>query len=124
MPQVLHGMKRPNFNMAMNWTVDPYIDIDCNFDISVKENLIQGKMISCQYIVGMADTMRFDSEESFRQHVKNILAKQLAQKIIEDKLAEFTFEKIHSTQSTVVRSRCFITPNDQVRILRTHGGFK
>lgn len=94
------------------------ISLDTSFSFNYEDHLIQGKMLSVQHIIGMAETLAFDSEDSFRQHVKRILAQQLAEKIIENKLAEFTFEKIATTQSTVVRARCFITPDSNVAILR------
>jgi hypothetical protein len=103
-----------------NWD-DPLGGIITNSNATTKivaDHLIQGKMLTAQHIIGMAETLHFDNEESFRQHVKQILAQKLAEKIIEEKLAEFTIEKVYSTQSTVVRGRCFLTPDSNVRILR------
>lgn len=104
--------------MAKIIETQPWVAVHSMINVNFEEHSIQGKMLTAQYIIGMAETLHFDSENSFRQHVKQMLARQLAEKIIEDKLAEFTIEKIATTQSTVVRARCFLTPDSNVRILR------
>ncbi len=104
--------------MAKIIETQPWVAVHSMINVNFEEHSIQGKMLTAQYIIGMAETLQFDNEESFRQHVKQMLARQLAEKIIEEKFAEFTIEKVHSTQSTVVRGRCFLTPDSDVRILR------
>lgn len=89
-----------------------------NTPVSITDHLIQGQMICVSYSINDSAAVHFQNDDEFKEHVRNIVAKKLADEIIKNKLAEFTFESNKLTQQVLVRGRCFLTPNSDVKILR------
>ena len=78
---------------------------------------IQGEMVlaewSCtNYIL---KDQRFVKGED---EIKRILATHLAEQILERRLAEFTKRHEVHTNTHFFRARCYMVPDEQVRILR------
>ena len=63
----------------------------------------------------------FMINEMGRDEVKRQLAMQLAMELLKSKLIEFTQEKDAISGKTLVRARAFVTPSNQVQILREKG---
>lgn len=82
---------------------------------------IQGQMLKIVYKLSELQSLEFDSNDSYREHVKHEIALKLAKSIIENKLGEFTFVTDPASHTKTIYGRCYITPNDQTRILRTVG---
>lgn len=89
---------------------------DIEWDI--KEYPIKGKMITGQFSVSLNQMMSIRSPD---MEIKEELTRQLAQAILQYKLAEFTVQENPVDMSKMYRVRCFMTPDDHVRILRVHG---
>lgn len=103
--------------MAFNWntTYDPATSYD---------NPIQGQMIAVSLELSMFESMEFNNNDIFKDVVKERITKLLVDAIIKNKLAEFTFIDDPANDTKKIHARCYLTKDDQVRILRTHGGLK
>jgi hypothetical protein len=86
------------------------------FDINIEDHAIQGKMIIVSFNI-RDDFSKYESDE--KDYVKRVLANKLAIALIESNLIEFTQQLDPITFSTIIKARCFVTPDEQVRILRT-----
>jgi hypothetical protein len=97
-----------------------YDAFDPVVDFSIKDLAIGGKLIKVTHEVSGYDVAKCSTEAEFKNHVKKHLAMQLAMYMIEYNLIEFTqFENL-STQSHTVAARCYLAPNEQVKLLRIH----
>ncbi len=57
--------------------------------------------------------------DKVKREVRQDLIHQMANYILENKLVEFTQIQDPSNLNTIVRARCYLAPNDQIKILRT-----
>jgi hypothetical protein len=89
-----------------------------NFDI--KEFAIQGKLVKLSATLSELERMKFFSDKQFIEHIKTDLALKLADFIVTNKLIEFVYNQNPYDFSTRVDCRCYIAPNDQVKILRIY----
>jgi hypothetical protein len=74
---------------------------------------IQGKMIFAE--------MRLDANEAIQMddlELKNRLITKLVRELMDGKCIEFTKQQDVVTMETIVRARIFVTPDDQVRVIR------
>lgn len=93
-------------------------------DFKVYEYPIGGKMVVGKAILDESFmTMINGGDDEARRQVKSKLIHQMAQYMLENNLVEFTQAKMINpgtyTEETAIRVRAFITPNDQVKILRS-----
>jgi len=86
------------------------------FDINIEDHAIQGKMIIVSFNT-IDDLSKYESDEI--DYVKRELANKLVIEMIQNNLIEFTQQRDPITLSTIIKARCFVTPDEQVRILRT-----
>lgn len=87
--------------------------------ISVFDEKVRGEMITTEIIVNGFDSTKMNlDEDMFKEEMKKRLARQLAELIIENKLVEFTKQENFNTCETTYRARAYLTPDNQVRILR------
>lgn len=93
--------------------LDPKDDL---ININTYDYPIQGKMIVATYNFNELSTILTDE---VKDEIRNRLIHQIADFILQNKLVEFTQVKDPVSYSTIVRARCFITPNEQVKILRS-----
>lgn len=78
--------------------------------------LIQGKMIQ---VVEEIDSQIMESRDP--KEIKMSLVTKIAENMINSKMIEFTSEKDQMGLKVKIRARLFVTPDDQVRILRKAG---
>ena len=74
---------------------------------------IQGQMVAAE--------MRLDANEAIQMddlELKNRLITKLVRKLMNGKYIEFTKQQDVANMETIVRARIFVTPDDQVRIVR------
>lgn len=87
---------------------------------------IQGICLVANYEIGTLKIMTTDSigVKQLEDKVKMELCLKLAQKMFETDCIEFT--KLHDATADAVRyrARIFVTPKEQVQILRTNGVIK
>jgi hypothetical protein len=74
---------------------------------------IQGKMISVEMRLDASEAMQMDDLE-----LKNRLITKLVRELMDGKCIEFTKQQDVVTMETIVRARIFVTPDDQVRVIR------
>jgi hypothetical protein len=74
---------------------------------------IQGKMISVEMRLDVSEAMQMDDLE-----LKNRLITKLVRELMDGKCIEFTKQQDVAGMETIVRARIFVTPDDQVRIVR------
>ena len=84
------------------------------------QGFIQGKMLTVSYAI---HAMRMESIAGLDKEdkIKHELARQLALKMLKSGMIEFTKQSDPATFTIIFRARCFMTPNDQVQILRKNG---
>jgi len=105
-------MKNP---AQFNWTDD-------EFKFNTKDYPIGGKLVGTSLDITFADVDRFLTDEDFKDAIKGRMATALVKFMIENKLIEFTKIQEPTTASFRLHARCYVTSDDQVRILRTHYG--
>ena len=81
---------------------------------------IQGKMIMVEYNISDHETLTID-DPNWKEFIKEKLAIQLSHKMFQDNFVEYTMTQDFSCGTRLVKARCFVTPNEQVRLLRTYG---
>ena len=91
-----------------------------DFKFEFEDYAIGGKMITGTFTVTAEMMVQIRSDAEFSEYVKMQMANRLAKAMIENNLLEFTTQEDYTHQQKHVRVRGFMTPDDQVRILRVH----
>ena len=94
----------------------PFRDSDVN--TTYEEFAVGGKMITVSYTSSETDKLAFSSVDSWQNFVKDKLATEIGRAMIRDKLVSFTLQDDIQNIVTHYRARCYVTPDDQVRLLR------
>lgn len=76
---------------------------------------IGGKMVVATCHINELELL----SNKIKDMVRHELIHQMANYILENKLVEFTQHQDPIHMKTVVRARCYLAPNDQVKILRS-----
>jgi len=95
---------------------------DEEFTFNTKDYPIGGQLVGTSLDITFVDVDRFLTDEDFKDAIKVKMATALVKFMIEKKLIEFTKIQEPSTASFRLNARCYVTSDDQVRILRTHYG--
>jgi len=95
---------------------------DEEFTFNTKDYPIGGKLVGTSFNITFADTDRFLTDDDFKNAIKVKMATALVKFMMENKLIEFTKIQEPTTGSFRLNARCYVTSDDQVRILRTHYG--
>jgi hypothetical protein len=74
---------------------------------------IQGKMVTAQMSIDANQAIQMDDLE-----LKNRLITKLVRELMNGKYIEFTKQQDVVTMETIIRARIFVTPDDQVRVIR------
>lgn len=96
----------------------PSSSLDNEIDFKIEECLIQGKMIHGVCTIP-GDLISSFSTKNFKEEIKYSLMQQLAKYMLEKNLVEFTKQDDYVSGETTIHIRAFLTPDSQVRILRT-----
>ena len=90
------------------------------YGVNLKEYAIGGKLITVTHHVHVKG-LQFDiNDTKAKATIKNDLAKYMSAFIIENNLAEFTVFTDPITLNKIVNMRCYLAPDDQVKILRIY----
>ena len=95
---------------------------DEELTFKTKDYPIGGKIVSTSLEITFADTDRFLSDDDFKRAIKERMATHLIKCMMENNLIEFTKIEDSMTGSYRLHARCYLAPDDQVKILRTHYG--
>ena len=82
---------------------------------------IQGKMLTVSRGMRMEPLTRVLDQPTLEIKIKEELARDIALEMLKSGLIEFTKQNDPTTDTITYRARCFMTPNDQVQILRKNG---
>jgi hypothetical protein len=82
---------------------------------------IQGKMLTVSRSMGMEPLTRALDYSTLEIKIKEELVRDIALEMLKSGLIEFTKQNDPTTGTITYRARCFMTPNDQVQILRKNG---
>jgi hypothetical protein len=99
-----------------NWGIDPY----SNFNFTYKDVAIGGKMVTGTIRVSEDKMMVVQSDPMLKEYMRNAMAVQMGEYMISNGLVEFTQMRDSISFDTIVKARCYLAPNDQVKILRMH----
>jgi hypothetical protein len=99
-----------------NWGIDPYSD----FNFTYKDVAIGGKLMTGTIRVSEDKMMAVQSDHMLKQYLKSSMAQQMGEYMISNGLVEFTQMRDNISFDTIVKARCYLAPNDQVKILRMH----
>lgn len=89
------------------------------FDVNVTDYTIGGKMVTTRLVIHDHEQVHFKSDEEYREAIKTRLAVSLAEYMVAAGMIEFTHLPQPHEGSTIIHARCYVTPNEQVKILRT-----
>jgi hypothetical protein len=91
---------------------------DDPFDFTIKDTIIQGKLIVAEYHYD--DFLRVSSVSNHlhEKEVKEELARYLAHRMLENNLLNFTKQPDMPTGRTIYRAYGYMVPNDRVQLLR------
>ena len=82
------------------------------------EHPIQGQMFMVSFTA--TEHLMFNTpEDVWKQEVKKRLAMDLAEKMLEDGVIEFTQMQDSASVHKTIRARCYLVPDNQVRLIRT-----
>jgi hypothetical protein len=95
-------------------------DYSKEFEYNIKDLPIGGKLVSVFYAASDLEPAKFPNEQAWQQFVKETMAKQLVEYMLKEKLIEFTKMRDNVDMITKFNARCYLTKDDQVRLLRTH----
>jgi hypothetical protein len=103
---------------------DPYLrhyPYDSNTSVQTYDHTINGKMFLATLHVPYDSSDESDSLSKLKEdEAKSRLTEKLLHAMIEGKCVAFTKSLDPISGSHTYRARCFVTPDAQVKILRTH----
>lgn len=108
--------------MAYNAPLQGNLNLFEDFEFTYKDVAIGGKLVRGTIHVPDHKMVAINSDHEFKQYFKTKMATQLAEYMISNGLVEFTQIRDHTPFDTIVYARCYLAPNDQIKILRTHYG--
>lgn len=94
-----------------------------DIEFNIKEYPIKGQMVIGQIVIKEIDLINIPHGVDIKEHIKENLLKRLVNHMLENKLAEFTVtdDPVNASKlnaSKLYRVRCFVTPDEQVRLIR------
>ena len=81
------------------------------------DHAIQGKMVVCHMQFDDVDVRRLPGSEV--DFIRQSIVSKIGEFMIDNKLVEFTQQQDVMTGKTMIRARVFVTPDEQVRLIRT-----
>lgn len=92
------------------------IEIDTS-DFAIGGKLIRGSIV---IPIDTLENTNFRTDEELKEQIRKDLAYRLAEQILQNKLCEITQRDDPVTLSKHIMMRCYLAPNDQVKILRVY----
>ncbi len=96
-------------NLLLNDTIFKYTD-----------HAIGGKLVVSSVKIPASSLMQVNNDTELKDTIKQTMAKNLVAYMISENLIEFTQKYDPSSQGYELHARCYIAPDSQVKILRTH----
>ena len=83
--------------------------------IGINDHIVQGQMLTVEHTFTSHEIEFMDDNL-----IKQILIKQISEKIYDEKCVEFTKQNDFNTNSIIARARIYVTPDSTVKLLRTY----
>lgn len=99
--------------ISSNYNTSPYDPIE------TYDHVIQGKMIVARYTQRELVAMNAVEAAAFKDRVKQTLALDLAESMMQEGLISYTKMDDPKFFETIYLARCFAVPDDKVQLLRT-----
>ena len=109
--------------MAMHKMIQPTTPWDLSdIDVNVQSLAVQGKMICAQLDFDDSElVVAAVSDFEAKRLIKMALAEKIAQCMFDNELIEYSIQDNGPAYCTkTVRARAFVTPDNQVRLLKIH----
>jgi hypothetical protein len=90
-----------------------------NDPVEVTDYAIGGKMVTIKTEISDINLVHID-DETWRQTIRSALAHKLATFILQHGLCEVTTLQSPTSFGKTVAIRCYLAPNEQVKLLRIH----
>jgi hypothetical protein len=103
--------------MAINVLSHGNVSIADTFDFNCKEVAIGGKLVMGKICIPESADVNFADHE-MKEYVRTSMAIKLAEHMMANGLVEFTYMVDRISFDRVVHARCYLAPNEQVKILR------
>jgi hypothetical protein len=103
--------------MAINALSHGNVSIADTFDFNCKEVAIGGKLVMGKICIPESADVNFADHE-MKEYVRTSMAIKLAEHMMANGLVEFTYMVDRISFDRVVYARCYLAPNEQVKILR------
>lgn len=103
--------------MAINTLSHGNVSIADTFDFNCKEVAIGGKLVMGKICIPESADVNFADHE-MKEYVRTSMAIKLAEHMMANGLVEFTYMVDRISFDRVVYARCYLAPNEQVKILR------
>ena len=99
----------------------PWGQLPLGFDnpVEVTDLAIGGKMVTIRSEISDVNLQHMN-DETWRQTIRSELAHKLATFILQHGLCEITTMQTPHSMSRTIAIRCYLAPNDQVKLLRIH----
>jgi hypothetical protein len=91
-----------------------------DIEFNIKEYPIKGKMVVVQFTLNLSEIemLELQNGQIANNIIKESLCKSMVNVILENKLAEFTMLENPVDMSKKYRVRCFLVPDEDVRLIR------
>ena len=109
--------------MAIHKMIQPTTPWDLSdIDVNVQSLAVQGKMICAQLEVDDSElVVAAVSDYEAKRLIKKLLAEKIAQCMFDNEMIEYSIQDNGPAYCTkTVRARAFVTPDNQVRLLKIH----
>jgi hypothetical protein len=109
--------------MAIHKMIQPTTPWDLrDIDINVQSLAVQGKMICAQIDVDNSGLISAAvSDDESKRLIKKALAEKIAECMFNEEMIEYSIQDNGPAYGTkTVRARAFVTPDNQVRLLKIH----
>ena len=94
--------------------IDPF-----ESQINILDHAIGGILLQSKIELSATDEMNFQTPDDYKKAIKQKMAYELARAMLEANLIEFTQVKDPRTFGRTVYARCYLAPDEQVKIIRT-----
>jgi len=83
----------------------------------MNDTVLAGKLLIISKVIDDRLISTFDNSIDFEQHIKKELAQEIAIKIIQDELCEFSYWDNHAEFKRHYYGRVYLLPREQTRII-------
>ena len=108
--------------MAIHKMIQPTTPWDLSdIDVNVQSLAVQGKMICAQIEVDNSElVVAAVSDYEAKRLIKMLLAEKIAECMFDNEMIEYSIQDNLTHCTKTVRARAFVTPDNQVRLLKVH----